>query len=90
VTLSQLKPYYGFTRLPFRASIAPGALYPSKVHEEARARIAFLVSQGALGLLSGEVGAGKTCAARAAVAALDRSRHTVIYLPNPAIGARGL
>ena len=29
-------------------------------------------------------------ALRAAVAALDPSRHTVIYLANPAIGSRGL
>ena len=45
---------------------------------------------GALGLICGEVGAGKTCAARAAVAGLDRSRHTIIYLANPAVGTRGI
>ncbi|MDN5859757.1 MAG: AAA family ATPase, partial [Pseudonocardia sp.] len=39
---------------------------------------------------TGEVGAGKTVALRAALAELDPSRHTVIYLPNPAVGARGL
>ena len=55
-----------------------------------RARIQFLVAQGALGLICGEVGAGKTCAARAAIAGLDSSRHTIIYLPNPAVGARGI
>ena len=31
-----------------------------------------------------------TVALRAALAELDASRHTVIYLPNPAVGARGL
>ena len=41
-------------------------------------------------MITGEVGSGKTVAARAATAALDASRHTVIYLGNPAIGARGL
>ena len=35
------------------------------------------------------VGAGKTVALRAAVAALDPTRHQVIYIPNPAFGARG-
>jgi len=43
-----------------------------------------------MGVVCGEVGAGKTVAARAASANLDSSRHTIIYLPNPAIGARGL
>lgn len=40
--------------------------------------------------LAGEVGAGKTVAARAALGDLDASRHTVIYLGNPAVGARGI
>jgi len=44
----------------------------------------------ALGVITGEVGAGKTVALRAALAELDASRHTVIYLPNPAVGARGI
>lgn len=88
--LDRLKPYFGFTRLPFGREIAPSALYASAAHQEAAARIRFLVEQGALGLLTGEVGSGKTCAARAACATLDHSRHTVIYLANPAVGARGL
>jgi type II secretory pathway predicted ATPase ExeA len=36
------------------------------------------------------VGSGKTAAVRAAVAGLDPSRHTLIYLPNPQIGVRGI
>src|SRR5512144_1225554 len=90
MSLDQLQPYFGFTRLPFDRQIAPSALYRSASHQEARARIAFLISHGALGLITGEVGAGETCAARAAVAALDRSRHTIIYLVNPAVGTRGI
>lgn len=90
MTLSQLRPYYGFTRLPFSRQIPASALYRSNAHQEALARIAFVIEQEALGLLTGEVGSGKTVAARAAVASLDASRHTVIYLANPSIGARGL
>ena len=40
--------------------------------------------------LTGEVGAGKTVAVRAAVAGLDPTRHHIIYIPNPAFGTRGL
>jgi type II secretory pathway predicted ATPase ExeA len=36
------------------------------------------------------VGAGKTAAVRAAVSALDPTRHQVIYIANPAFGTRGL
>jgi type II secretory pathway predicted ATPase ExeA len=39
--------------------------------------------------VTGEVGSGKTVAARAAMAELEPSRHTLIYLPNPAIGPGG-
>jgi hypothetical protein len=44
-------------------------------------------SKGAVEAL---VGAGKTVAVRAALAALDPARHTLIYLGNPTIGARGI
>ena len=36
------------------------------------------------------VSAGKTVAARAAIAALDQTRHTLIYLADPATGTRGI
>lgn len=41
-------------------------------------------------MIIGEVGAGKTVAVRAATGALDGSRHAIIYLPNSAIGVRGM
>jgi hypothetical protein len=41
-------------------------------------------------VITGEVGAGKTVAVRAALAGLDPTRHTVIYLPNPTVGVRGI
>src|SRR6266567_2456948 len=33
---------------------------------------------------------GKTVAVRAAADGLDASRHTLIYLPNPQVGVRGI
>jgi len=36
------------------------------------------------------VGAGKTVPARAAIAGLDQSRHTLIYLADPTTGTRGI
>ncbi len=54
------------------------------------ARIAWCVEERALGVITGEVGAGKTVAVRAAVAVLDTSRFTTLYFGNPSVGARGL
>jgi type II secretory pathway predicted ATPase ExeA len=65
-------------------------LFASRSHQEAVARISWIISERALGVVCGEVGAGKTVAARAATAGVDPSRHTLIYLPNPVIGPRGL
>jgi type II secretory pathway predicted ATPase ExeA len=53
-------------------------------------RFTWCITERALGVPTGEVGAGKTVAVRAAIAALDTSRHTTIYLGNPAVGGRGL
>jgi len=90
MTIQRLQAHYGFTRMPFGRDLAPGMLHRSRGHAEAVARIGWLVGERAIGVVTGEVGAGKTVAARAAVAALDPSRHTVIYQANPAVGARGL
>jgi type II secretory pathway predicted ATPase ExeA len=70
--------------------LAPSMLHHHGGHAEAVARIRWCINENALGVITGEVGAGKTVAVRAALAELDASRHTVIYLPNPAVGARGL
>jgi len=48
------------------------------------------VVESALGVVTGDVGAGKTVALRAAVAGLDPTRHRMIYVSNPAFGTRGL
>jgi len=90
MSIDRIQPYFGFSAPPFGAGLPPGSLHRFASHAEATARISYLVDSEALGLLTGEVGAGKTTALRAAVAALDPSRHTVIYLANPAIGSRGL
>lgn len=90
MSIDRIQPYFGLTRPPFGADLAPGTLHRFTAHSEATARIAYLVEAEALGLITGEVGAGKTTAVRAATSALDPSRHTVIYLANPAIGSRGL
>jgi len=65
-------------------------LHRHNAHGEAVARIAWCVAERRIGVITGEVGAGKTVAIRAALAALDPTRHTIIYLPNPTIGVRGI
>ncbi len=90
MSIEHLKAYWGFSRTPFSKELAPSMLFASRAHKEAVARISWCISERALGLVTGEVGSGKSVAARAAAAGLDSSRHTVVYLANPAVGARGM
>jgi type II secretory pathway predicted ATPase ExeA len=85
--LQNLQGHWGFTRLPFGRDLAPSMLHRHSAHGEAVARITWTVSERALGMITGEVGVGKTVAVRAALAALDQTRHVVIYVGNPTVGA---
>jgi type II secretory pathway predicted ATPase ExeA len=78
--IQRLCAHYGFTRSPFGRNLAPQMLHQHRCHAEAVARITWLIAERAIGVVTGEVGAGKTVAARAATSALDPVRHTVIYL----------
>ena len=90
MSIDKLRAHYGFTRMPFSKDLAPGMLHAHRAHGEAVARISWCVSEQQVGVITGECGAGKTVAARAAVAALDASRHTVLYLGTPGVGLRGI
>ena len=90
MSIERLQSYYGFTRMPFGRGLAPAMLHRHPGHAEAVARISWCVDQHAIGVITGEVGAGKTVAIRAATAALDPARHVIIYLPNPSVGVRGM
>jgi len=88
--IDRLQGFFGFTRTPFGRDLAPGMLHRHTSHGEAVARIGWYVTERRIGVITGEVGAGKTVAIRAAPHTLDPTRHTVIYLPNPTIGVRGI
>lgn len=52
--------FYGFTRLPFERDIAPDHLFVSQPQQEMAARLTFLLRQRGLGLVTGDIGAGKS------------------------------
>lgn len=82
--------FYGFTRLPFDRDIAPDDLFASQPQQEMAARLTVLLRQQGLGLVTGDIGAGKSTALRAFTARLDPNRYCVIYLSNPTVGITGL
>ena len=72
MTIDRLRPHYGFSRSPFGRDLAPQMLFPSRAHQEAVARISWLIAEGALGLLTGGTRASNrklaACVSPAAVA----------------------
>ena len=82
--------HFGFTKLPFSKNVSAKDLLDRASHQEAVARIRFCIAEALLGVITGEVGVGKTVAVRAAVSQLDQAAHHIVYLANPTVGTRGL
>ncbi|MCL5291214.1 MAG: AAA family ATPase [Actinobacteria bacterium] len=80
--------YYGFTKTPFTKDISPSQLFSHNQHEEALARLSYVVKERAIAVLTGEVGSGKSVALRSLSSNLDESRNTVVYFFGLA-GLRG-
>lgn len=66
MTIDRLRAHWGLTRMPFAKDLAPSMLHTHRSHAEAAARISWCVQERAIGLITGEVGAGKPlpCAPR--------------------------
>ena len=82
--------FYGFTRVPFSRTIATQDLFPTAGQKELNARLTYLVRERGVGLVTGEIGSGKSTAVRTFAASLDFNRYLVVYLANPTTGRTGL
>ena len=71
--------YYGLTKAPFSKDISASQLFAWPGHDEVVARLTYCVKEKAIGVLTAEVGCGKTVALRALTSSLDASRHTIVY-----------
>lgn len=72
--------FFGFKKSPFSDSPDPKQLFASQAATQIKARLQFLVDHRGAGLLTGEVGTGKSTAARSFIAGLNPSLFKVIYL----------
>jgi type II secretory pathway predicted ATPase ExeA len=76
--------------MPFGRNLSPGMLFASADHNQAVARIGYGIATRGITVITGEVGVGKTVAARAAIDRAEPARHHLIYIPDPTVGARGI
>jgi type II secretory pathway predicted ATPase ExeA len=72
--------FFGFKKTPFSDCPDPKQLFASQAWDQVKARLQFLVEHRAAGLLTGEVGAGKSTAARSFTATLNPSLYKILYL----------
>jgi type II secretory pathway predicted ATPase ExeA len=72
--------HFGLTRLPFTKELAVEDLFASASSQEIAVRLGHLLEMRGIGLVTGEVGSGKTTSARRVVASLHTGRHHVFYV----------
>src|SRR2546429_5948489 len=74
------EPFFGFKKTRFSDNPDGKQLFASQGWNQVNARLQFLVEHHAIGLLTGEVGAGKSTAARSFIATLNPSLYKILYL----------
>ena len=73
--------HFAFTRLPFEHTLAPDELFPSSAIAEAQARLTHLLELQGIGLITGEVGSGKTTVCRKVANTLHPGLYRLFYVP---------
>ena len=81
--------YFGLSHLPFDRALAPADLFQSQGWQELSARLDYIVRTRSLGVITGEIGAGKSTAIRALASRLDPIRHPFLYIADSALEPRG-
>ncbi len=76
--------HWGLRTRPFENNSGGGLFFPGCEHVEALERLLYLVRDGnmSFGLLTGEIGAGKTIVLHQLCAHLEPHRYHVVHLPN--------
>jgi type II secretory pathway predicted ATPase ExeA len=72
--------FFGFKKSPFSDNPDAKQLFPSQAWNQVKARLQFLVDHHGTGLLTGEVGSGKSTAVRTFSAALHPNLYKILYL----------
>jgi len=80
------KDYFGFREKPFSKTPDPRFLFLSRGHEEALARLEFVVEEREIAVLTGDIGCGKTTLSRALMDRLG-DEFRFCYIINPKLNA---
>ena len=72
--------FFGFKKTPFSDSPDVKQLFASQTWNQVKTRLEFLAQHHGVGLITGEVGAGKSTAARVFTATLNASLYKILYV----------
>ena len=72
--------HFAFTRFPFENTLEADELFASAARREAEARLKHLIELRGIGLMTGEVGSGKTTLCRHVTAGLHPGQYRVYYV----------
>jgi type II secretory pathway predicted ATPase ExeA len=72
--------FFGFQKTPFSDNPDQRQWFESSAGLQIKARLQFLVDHRGVGLLTGEVGSGKSTAARTFLAGLNSNLYKIVYL----------
>ena len=72
--------FFGFKKTPFSDNPDGKQLFASAAWQQVKTRLEFLIRHPGVGMLTGEVGAGKSTAARVFTASLNPNLHKVLYV----------
>lgn len=80
--------YFGLKELPFENTPDPKFFYFSKEHEEALARIVYVIThKKQLSMVTGEYGSGKTLLCNIIPTKFPLDKYQFVYLGNPFLPA---
>ena len=80
--------YFGFNRTPFGRDLETKELFTSQGQQEMISRLKYIAQRRQFGLLTGEVGSGKSTAARVLVAELNPAKYQVLYISDSKLSPR--
>ena len=72
--------FFGFKKTPFADNPDAKQLFASQAWQQVKTRLEFLAQHRGVGLLTGEVGSGKSTAARAFTSALPAHQYKILYV----------
>jgi len=73
--------HFALTRHPFAKDIDPADFFPSDAARELEVRLRYLLELRGIGLITGEVGSGKTSICRKVASSLHSGLYRVFYVP---------